>query len=44
MQKKEFIKPEMNKCVQPLDKVTLQLGCYRPQQPVQNGPFDPARG
>lgn len=28
MQKKEFIKPEMKKCEQPLDKVTLHLRGY----------------
>ncbi len=40
MQKKEFIKPEMKKCEQPLDKVTLQLGCYRRDVSViDDGPF-----
>lgn len=34
MQRKKFTEPEMTKCEKPLDKVTLQLGCYRPKDPI----------
>ena len=27
--KKPFVDPKMTKCEQPLDKVTMGLGCYR---------------
>jgi hypothetical protein len=43
MQKKEFNKPEMTKCEQPLDKVTLCHGGYGEKRPRRRkGPFNPA--
>jgi hypothetical protein len=40
MQKKEFNKPELTKCEQPLDKVTLVVGGYGQNDcPKMDKPF-----
>jgi hypothetical protein len=38
--KKSFSDPKMTKCEQPLDKVTMAMGCYGRPKPDFNGDFN----